>query len=277
MAIRKYKPTTNGRRNMTGSDFAEITSTTPEKTLLEPIKRNAGRNNDGKITVRHRGGGHKRNYRVIDFKRNKDGVVGIVKTVEYDPNRSANIALVQYTDGVKTYIIAPKGIEVGQQIFSGADADIKVGNALPLENIPVGTVIHNIELKPGKGGQLVRSAGTNAQVLGKEGKYVLVRLNSGEVRMILATCRATVGSVGNEQHELINIGKAGRSRWLGKRSTVRGSVMNPNDHPHGGGEGKAPIGHPSPMTPWGKPALGLKTRNKKAQSDKFIVRRRKKK
>ncbi|ALV22269.1 LSU ribosomal protein L2p [Carnobacterium antarcticum] len=262
---------------MTGSDFAEITSTTPEKTLLEPIKRNAGRNNDGKITVRHRGGGHKRNYRVIDFKRNKDGVVGIVKTVEYDPNRSANIALVQYTDGVKTYIIAPKGIEVGQQIFSGADADIKVGNALPLENIPVGTVIHNIELKPGKGGQLVRSAGTNAQVLGKEGKYVLVRLNSGEVRMILATCRATVGSVGNEQHELINIGKAGRSRWLGKRSTVRGSVMNPNDHPHGGGEGKAPIGHPSPMTPWGKPALGLKTRNKKAQSDKFIVRRRKKK
>ncbi|MER1934608.1 MAG: 50S ribosomal protein L2 [Priestia megaterium] len=277
MAIRKYKPTTNGRRNMTGSDFAEITSTTPEKTLLEPIKRNAGRNNDGKITVRHRGGGHKRNYRVIDFKRNKDGVVGIVKTVEYDPNRSANIALVQYTDGVKTYIIAPKGIEVGQHVFSGAEADIKVGNALPLENIPVGTVIHNIELKPGKGGQLVRSAGTNAQVLGKEGKYVLVRLNSGEVRMILATCRATIGSVGNEQHELINIGKAGRSRWMGKRSTVRGSVMNPNDHPHGGGEGKAPIGHASPMTPWGKPALGLKTRNKKAQSDKFIVRRRKKK
>ncbi len=195
MAIKKYKPTTNGRRNMTGSDFAEITSTTPEKTLLEPIKRNAGRNNDGKITVRHRGGGHKRNYRVIDFKRNKDGVVGIVKTVEYDPNRSANIALVQYADGVKTYIIAPKGIEVGQHVLSGADADIKTGNALPLENIPVGTVIHNIELKPGKGGQLVRSAGTNAQVLGKEGKYVLVRLNSGEVRMILGTCRATVGSV----------------------------------------------------------------------------------
>ncbi|MGX7394204.1 50S ribosomal protein L2 [Carnobacterium mobile] len=277
MAIKKYKPTTNGRRNMTGSDFAEITSTTPEKTLLEPIKRNAGRNNDGKITVRHRGGGHKRNYRVIDFKRNKDGVVGIVKTVEYDPNRSANIALVQYADGVKTYIIAPKGIEVGQHVLSGADADIKTGNALPLENIPVGTVIHNIELKPGKGGQLVRSAGTNAQVLGKEGKYVLVRLNSGEVRMILGTCRATVGSVGNEQHELINIGKAGRSRWLGKRSTVRGSVMNPNDHPHGGGEGKAPIGHASPMTPWGKPALGLKTRNSKAKSDKFIVRRRKKK
>ncbi len=277
MAIRKYKPTTNGRRNMTGSDFAEITSTTPEKTLLEPIKRNAGRNNDGKITVRHRGGGHKRNYRVIDFKRNKDGVLGIVKTIEYDPNRSANIALVQYTDGIKTYIIAPKGIEVGQHLYSGEEADIKIGNALPLANIPVGTVIHNIELKPGKGGQLVRSAGTNAQVLGKEGKYVLVRLNSGEVRMILSTCRATIGSVGNEQHELINIGKAGRSRWLGKRSTVRGSVMNPNDHPHGGGEGKAPIGHAGPLTPWGKPALGLKTRNKKAKSDKFIVRRRKKK
>ena len=277
MAIRKYKPTTNGRRNMTGSDFAEITSTTPEKTLLAPIKRNAGRNNDGKITVRHRGGGHKRNYRVIDFKRNKDGVMGIVKTIEYDPNRSANIALLQYTDGIKTYIIAPKGIEVGQHLYSGEEADIKIGNALPLANIPVGTVIHNIELKPGKGGQLVRSAGTNAQVLGKEGKYVLVRLNSGEVRMILSTCRATIGSVGNEQHELINIGKAGRSRWLGKRSTVRGSVMNPNDHPHGGGEGKAPIGHAGPLTPWGKPALGLKTRNKKAQSDKFIVRRRKKK
>jgi large subunit ribosomal protein L2 len=241
VAIRKYKPTTNGRRNMTGSDFAEITSTTPEKTLLAPIKRNAGRNNDGKITVRHRGGGHKRNYRVIDFKRNKDGVMGIVKTIEYDPNRSANIALLQYTDGIKTYIIAPKGIEVGQHLYSGEEADIKIGNALPLANIPVGTVIHNVELKPGKGGQLVRSAGTNAQVLGKEGKYVLVRLNSGEVRMILSTCRATIGSVGNEQHELINIGKAGRSRWLGKRSTVRGSVMNPNDHPHGGGEGKAPI------------------------------------
>jgi len=277
VAIRKYKPTTNGRRNMTGSDFAEITSTTPEKTLLESKKRNAGRNNDGKITVRHRGGGHKRNYRVIDFKRNKDGVMGIVKTIEYDPNRSANIALVQYTDGIKTYIIAPKGIEVGQHLYSGEEADIKIGNALPLANIPVGTIIHNIELKPGKGGQLVRSAGTNAQVLGKEGKYVLVRLNSGEVRMILSTCRATIGSVGNEQHELINIGKAGRSRWLGKRSTVRGSVMNPNDHPHGGGEGKAPIGHAGPLTPWGKPALGFKTRNKKAQSDKFIVRRRKKK
>ncbi|AOA03307.1 MULTISPECIES: 50S ribosomal protein L2 [Carnobacterium] len=275
MGIRKYKPTTNGRRNMTGSDFAEITSTTPEKTLLEPTKKTAGRNNNGRITVRHHGGGHKRQYRVIDFKRNKDDIAGIVKTVEYDPNRSANIALIHYTDGIKTYIIAPKGIEVGQRIFSGKEADIKVGNALPLENIPVGTVIHNIEMKPGKGGQLVRSAGTSAQVLGKEGKYVLVRLNSGEVRMILATCRATIGSVGNEQHELINIGKAGRSRWMGKRPTVRGSVMNPNDHPHGGGEGKAPIGRKAPVSPWGQPALGYKTRNKKAKSDKFIVRRRK--
>ncbi|PLS32739.1 50S ribosomal protein L2 [Carnobacterium maltaromaticum] len=275
MGIRKYKPTTNGRRNMTGSDFAEITSTTPEKTLLEPTKKTAGRNNNGRITVRHHGGGHKRQYRVIDFKRNKDDIAGIVKTVEYDPNRSANIVLIHYTDGIKTYIIAPKGIEVGQRIFSGKEADIKVGNALPLENIPVGTVIHNIEMKPGKGGQLVRSAGTSAQVLGKEGKYVLVRLNSGEVRMILATCRATIGSVGNEQHELINIGKAGRSRWMGKRPTVRGSVMNPNDHPHGGGEGKAPIGRKAPVSPWGQPALGYKTRNKKAKSDKFIVRRRK--
>lgn len=275
MGIRKYKPTTNGRRNMTGSDFAEITSTTPEKTLLESTKKTAGRNNNGRITVRHHGGGHKRQYRVIDFKRNKDDIAGIVKTVEYDPNRSANIALIHYTDGIKTYIIAPKVIEVGQRVFSGKDADIKIGNALPLENIPVGTVIHNIEMKPGKGGQLVRSAGTSAQVLGKEGKYVLVRLNSGEVRMILATCRATIGSVGNEQHELINIGKAGRSRWMGKRPTVRGSVMNPNDHPHGGGEGKAPIGRKAPVSPWGQPALGYKTRNKKAKSDKFIVRRRK--
>jgi len=275
VGIKKYKPTTNGRRNMTGSDFAEITSTTPEKTLLEPNRRKAGRNNAGKIMVRHRGGGHKRNYRVIDFKRNKDGIVGIIKTIEYDPNRTANIALVQYVDGVKTYIIAPKGIQVGQQIISGDTADIKVGNTLMLDNIPAGTVIHNIEMKPGKGGQLIRSAGTSAQVLGKEGKYVMIRLNSSEVRLILGTCRATIGSVGNEQHELINIGKAGRSRWLGKRPTVRGSVMNPNDHPHGGGEGKAPIGHAGPMTPWGKPALGFKTRNKKSQSNKFITRRRK--
>ncbi|CAM3232621.1 50S ribosomal protein L2 [Vagococcus fessus] len=275
MGIKKYKPTTNGRRNMTGSDFAEITTSTPEKTLLQPLKNNAGRNNNGRITVRHQGGGHKRQYRVIDFKRNKDNVVGLVKTIEYDPNRSANIALIHYTDGVKTYILAPKGLEVGMQVVSGDTADIKIGNALPLANIPVGTVIHNIEMKPGKGGQLIRSAGTKAQVLGKEGKYVLVRLNSGEVRMILATCRASIGAVGNEQHELINIGKAGRSRWMRKRPTVRGSVMNPNDHPHGGGEGKAPIGRPSPVTPWGKPTLGYKTRNKKAASDKLIVRRRK--
>lgn len=275
MAIKKYKPTSNGRRNMTGSDFAEITKTTPEKTLLLKKSKNAGRNNQGKITVRHQAGGHKRAYRIIDFKRIKDGVVGVVKAIEYDPNRTANIALIHYTDGVKAYIIAPKGIQVGQRIESGENVDIKVGNALPLANIPVGTFIHNIEMKPGKGGQLIRSAGTSAQVLGQEGKYTLVRLNSGEVRMILAACRATVGTVGNEQHELINIGKAGRNRWLGKRPTVRGSVMNPNDHPHGGGEGRAPIGRPAPVTPWGKPALGMKTRNKKAKSDKLIVRRRK--
>ncbi|HDT7956740.1 TPA: 50S ribosomal protein L2 [Enterococcus faecium] len=277
MAIKKYKPTSNGRRNMTGSDFAEITTSTPEKSLLQPLKNHAGRNNNGRITVRHQGGGHKRQYRVIDFKRNKDNVVATVQTIEYDPNRSANIALVHYEDGVKAYILAPKGLEVGMKLVSGPEADIKVGNALPLENIPVGTVIHNIEMKPGKGGQLIRSAGTNAQVLGKEGKYVLIRLNSGEVRMILAACRATIGSVGNEQHELINIGKAGRSRWMRKRPTVRGSVMNPNDHPHGGGEGKAPIGRKAPVSPWGQPALGYKTRNKKAKSDKLIVRRRKNK
>ena len=275
MAIKKYKPTSNGRRNMTSSDFAEITTSKPEKSLLVPLKNNAGRNNNGRITVRHQGGGHKRQYRLIDFKRNKDNVVAKVATIEYDPNRSANIALLHYEDGVKTYILAPKGLEVGMTVVSGPESDIKVGNALPLENIPVGTVIHNIELKPGKGGQLIRSAGTSAQVLGKEGKYVLIRLNSGEVRMILATCRATIGAVGNEQHELINIGKAGRSRWLRKRPTVRGSVMNPNDHPHGGGEGRAPIGRKAPVSPWGQPALGFKTRNKKAKSNKLIVRRRK--
>ena len=276
MAIKKYKPTTNGRRNMTSSDFAEITTSTPEKSLLQPLKNNAGRNNNGRITVRHQGGGHKRQYRVIDFKRNKDNVAAVVKTIEYDPNRSANIALVHYEDGVKAYILAPKGLEVGMRLVSGPEADIKVGNALPLENIPVGTVIHNIEMKPGKGGQLVRSAGASAQVLGKEGKYVLVRLKSGEVRMILATCRATIGEVGNEQHGLVNIGKAGRTRWLGKRPTVRGSVMNPNDHPHGGGEGRTSIGRKSPMSPWGKPTLGKKTRSKKARSNKFIVRARNK-
>ncbi|GAB3067414.1 50S ribosomal protein L2 [Salinicoccus sesuvii] len=277
MAIKKYKPTTNARRNMTGSDFSEITSTTPERSLLQPLPKKAGRNNQGRITVRHKGGGHKRQYRVIDFKRIKDGVPGRVTQIEYDPNRSANIALVVYADGVKSYILAPKGVTVGHEVMSGPEADIKVGNALALTDIPVGTTIHNIELKPGKGGQLVRSAGASAQVLGKEGKYVLVRLRSGEVRMILSTCRATVGSVGNEQHELINIGKAGRSRWKRKRPTVRGSVMNPNDHPHGGGEGRAPIGRPSPMSPWGKPTLGKKTRKGKNRSDKLIVRGRKKK
>ncbi|MEH7252129.1 MULTISPECIES: 50S ribosomal protein L2 [Bacillaceae] len=276
MAIKKYKPTSNGRRGMTTSDFAEITTSTPEKSLMAPIKRKGGRNNQGKLTVRHQGGGHKRSYRIIDFKRNKDGIPGRVATIEYDPNRSANIALINYVDGEKRYILAPKNLVVGLEVMSGPEADIKVGNALPLVNIPVGTVVHNIELKPGKGGQLVRSAGTSAQVLGKEGKYVLVRLNSGEVRMILAECRATVGQVGNEQHELIKIGKAGRSRWLGKRPTVRGSVMNPNDHPHGGGEGRSPIGRKSPMSPWGKPTLGFKTRKKTNKSDKFIVRRRKK-
>ena len=275
MAIKVYKAITNGRRNMTSLDFAEITTNKPEKSLLAPLPKKAGRNNQGKITVRHHGGGHKKQYRIIDFKRNKDNVPAKVATIEYDPNRSANIALLHYVDGEKRYIIAPKELKVGQIVVSGETADIKVGNALPLANIPVGTLIHNIELKPGKGGQLVRSAGASAQVLGKEGKYVLVRLKSGEVRMILATCRATIGEVGNEQHGLVNIGKAGRTRWLGKRPTVRGSVMNPNDHPHGGGEGRTSIGRKSPMSPWGKPTLGKKTRGKKL-SDKFIVRKRKK-
>lgn len=274
MAIKVYKAITNGRRNMTSLDFAEITTNKPEKSLLAPLPKKAGRNNQGKITVRHHGGGHKKQYRIIDFKRNKDNVPAKVATIEYDPNRSANIALLHYVDGEKRYIIAPKELQVGQILVSGETADIKVGNALPLANIPVGTLIHNIELKPGKGGQLVRSAGASAQVLGKEGKYVLVRLKSGEVRMILATCRATIGEVGNEQHGLVNVGKAGRTRWLGKRPTVRGSVMNPNDHPHGGGEGRTSIGRKSPMSPWGKPTLGKKTRSKKARSNKFIVRAR---
>ena len=274
MAIKVYKAITNGRRNMTSLDFAEITTNKPEKSLLAPLPKKAGRNNQGKITVRHHGGGHKKQYRIIDFKRNKDNVPAKVATIEYDPNRSANIALLHYVDGEKRYIIAPKELKVGQILVSGETADIKVGNALPLANIPVGTLIHNIELKPGKGGQLVRSAGASAQVLGKEGKYVFVRLKSGEVRMILATCRATIGEVGNEQHGLVNIGKAGRTRWLGKRPTVRGSVMNPNDHPHGGGEGRTSIGRKSPMSPWGKPTLGKKTRSKKARSNKFIVRAR---
>ena len=276
MAIKVYKAITNGRRNMTSLDFAEITTSKPEKSLLAPLPKKAVRNNQGKITVRHHGGGHKKQYRIIDFKRNKDNVPAKVATIEYDPNRSANIALLHYVDGEKRYIIAPKELQVGQVVVSGPEADIKIGNTLPLANIPVGTLIHNIELKPGKGGQLVRSAGASAQVLGKEGKYVLVRLKSGEVRMILATCRATIGEVGNEQHGLVNIGKAGRTRWLGKRPTVRGSVMNPNDHPHGGGEGRTSIGRKSPMSPWGKPTLGKKTRSKKARSNKFIVRARNK-
>jgi large subunit ribosomal protein L2 len=276
MGIKKFKPTTNGRRNMSQLDFAEITTDQPEKSLLAPLSKKAGRNNQGKLTVRHQGGGHKRKYRIIDFKRNKDGIPGRVATIEYDPNRTANIALIHYADGEKRYILAPKGIKVGQEIMSGTEADIKVGNSLPLANIPVGSTIHNIELKPGKGGQLARSAGAEAQLLGKEERYALVRLGSGEVRMILLTCRATIGQVGNLEHELVNVGKAGRSRWKGIRPTVRGSVMNPNDHPHGGGEGRAPIGRKSPMSPWGKPTLGYKTRKKNSQTDKYIVRRRKK-
>ncbi|MBU9710804.1 50S ribosomal protein L2 [Evansella tamaricis] len=276
MPIKKYKPTTNGRRGMTTLDFQDLTTDKPEKSLLEPLKSKGGRNNQGRLTVRHQGGGHKRQYRVIDFKRDKDGIPGRVATIEYDPNRSANIALINYADGEKRYIIAPKGLKVGMEIMSGKDADIKVGNALQLKDIPVGTILHNIELRPGKGGQLVRSAGAEAQLLGKEGEYVLVRLGSGETRLILSTCRASIGQVGNVEHELVNIGKAGRSRWMGKRPTVRGSVMNPVDHPHGGGEGRAPIGRKSPMSPWGKPTLGYKTRKKNKDTDKYIVRRRKK-
>lgn len=274
MAVRYYKPTTNGRRNMSVSTFEEITCTTPEKSLLAPLKKNAGRNNSGKITVRHQGGGEKRKYRIIDFKRNKFNIPGKVATIEYDPNRSANIALIVYADGEKRYILAPKGLEVGTTIISGENVDIKVGNALPLGNIPVGAVVHNIELHPGKGGQMIRSAGTSAQILGRESNYVLLRLVSGEVRKVLSTCMATIGEVGNGTHELVRIGKAGRARHMGQRPEVRGSVMNPNDHPHGGGEGKCPIGRPTPVTPWGKPALGLKTRKNKKASTKLIVRRR---
>lgn len=273
MAIKTYKPTTPGRRKMSTLVNEEITKSTPEKSLLTTIKKNSGRNNQGKITVRHQGGGVKRKYRIIDFKRNKLEVPGTVASIEYDPNRTANIALINYADGEKRYIIAPKGLEVGMTIESGANADIKVGNALPIMSIPVGTMIHNIELRPGKGGELARSAGTSAQILGREGKYVMIRLSSGEQRKVLGTCMATIGEVGNEDASLVRIGKAGRKRHMGIRPTVRGSVMNPNDHPHGGGEGRAPVGRKAPMTPWGKPALGLKTRKKK-QSDKFIVRRR---
>ncbi|MBB6636490.1 50S ribosomal protein L2 [Cohnella thailandensis] len=275
MAVKKFKPTSPSRRQMTMSTFEEVTTSTPEKSLLAPLPKRGGRNHQGKITVRHQGGGHKRKYRIIDFKRNKDEVPGRVASIEYDPNRTSYIALINYLDGEKRYIIAPKGLKVGDEIVSGPSADIKVGNALPLENIPVGTVIHNIELKPGKGGQLVRAAGTEAQLLGKEDVYVTIRLTSGEIRKILKQCRATIGSVGNQDHELINIGKAGRSRNLGKRPVVRGVVMNPVDHPHGGGEGRAPIGRKSPMSPWGKPTLGYKTRKKKKASSQYIVRRRK--
>ena len=273
MAIRNFKPTTNARRKMSTLINDEITTSTPEKSLVVTLKKNGGRNNQGRITVRHQGGGAKRKYRLIDFKRDKRDIFGLVATVEYDPNRSANIALINYKDGEKRYIIAPKGLTVGMEVVAGENADIKTGNSLPIKNIPVGTVIHNIELKPGKGGELARSAGASAQILGREGAYVMVRLSSGEQRLVLGTCYATIGEVGNEDYELVKLGKAGRSRHMGIRPTVRGSVMNPNDHPHGGGEGRAPIGRKGPVTPWGKPALGYKTRKRKA-SDKLIVRRR---
>ena len=276
MSIKTYKPTSAGQRSHTSLSFDDLSSNrnNPEKSLVVKITKTGGRNNGGSITCRHIGGGHKRRYRLIDFKRNKDGIVGKVATIEYDPNRSANIALINYADGEKRYILAPKGLEVGMTVISGENVDIKVGNTLPLANIPEGTLVHNIELKPGKGGQLIRSAGVSAQILGKEDKYVLIRLASGEVRKILGVCRATIGTVGNEDHGLVSLGKAGRNRWKGVRPTVRGSVMNPNDHPHGGGEGKSPIGRDAPRTPWGKRALGVKTRNTKKASSKYIVRRR---
>ena len=276
MAIRVYKPMTPGTRQRSVLTSEEITKTTPEKSLVVVKKKTNGRNNQGKITIRHRGGGVKRKYRLIDFKRRKDGVTAIVNAIEYDPNRSANIALLNYKDGEKAYIIAPKDLHVGDIVESGSMVDVKVGNSMDIMNIPVGTVIHNIELRPGKGAQIARSAGNSAQILGREGKYVLIRLASGETRMILGTCRATIGVVGNEDYGLVKVGKAGRTRHKGFRPTVRGSVMNPNDHPHGGGEGRAPVGRSGPMTPWGKPALGLKTRKNKKESDKYIVTRRKK-
>ena len=274
MGIKTYRPYTPSRRHMTGSDFSEITKTAPEKSLVVSLSKTAGRNNQGKITVRHRGGGVKRKYRVIDFKRKKDGIPATVIGIEYDPNRSANIALICYADGEKAYIIAPEGLTDGMKVMNGPEAEVRVGNCLPLSAIPVGTQVHNIELHPGKGGQMVRSAGNSAQLMAKEGKYATLRLPSGEMRMVPIECRASVGVVGNGDHNLVNIGKAGRKRHMGIRPTVRGSVMNPNDHPHGGGEGRAPVGRPSPMTPWGKPAMGLKTRKKKKQSNKLIIRRR---
>ena len=274
MGIKKFNPYTPSRRHMTSSDFSEITTSKPEKSLVVSMKKHAGRNNQGKITVRHHGGGARKKYRIIDFKRTKDGIPATVKTIEYDPNRTANIALICYADGEKAYILAPAGLKVGQTVMNGETAEIKVGNCLPLQFIPVGTQVHNIELMPGKGGQMVRSAGNSAQLMAKEGKYATLRLPSGEMRMVPIMCRATIGQVGNADHELINIGKAGRKRHMGIRPTVRGSVMNPNDHPHGGGEGKTGIGRSGPCTPWGKPALGLKTRKKNKQSNKLIVRRR---
>ena len=273
MAIKKYKPTTPGRRGMTVTDYSGLSKVAPERSLLEPMKKAAGRNNTGRITVRHHGGGNRTKYRVIDFKRNKFDVPAVVKTIEYDPNRSAHIALIQYEDGVKSYILAPEGLKVGDTIMAGPNADIKPGNALPFANIPVGTIIHNIELYPGKGGQLVRSAGNQAQLMAKENGYALVRLPSGEMRNVPLVCIATIGQVGNVDHENVNLGKAGRKRHMGWRPTVRGSVMNPCDHPHGGGEGKSPVGRPGPVTPWGKPAMGYKTRKHMKSSDKFIVKR----
>ncbi len=275
MGMKHFRPTTPSLRNMTVSTFDEITKSTPEKSLLTTKKKNAGRNSYGRITVRHQGGGNRQKYRLVDFKRRKDDMPATVIGIEYDPNRSANIALIEYEDGTKSYILAPIGLKDGDKVISGEKADIKPGNCMKIENIPVGTMIHNIELNPGQGGKLVRAAGQEAQLMAKEGKYAHVRLPSGEMRLIMAVCRATIGTVGNSDHENVKLGKAGRTRHLGKRPEVRGSVMNPNDHPHGGGEGRAPVGHAGPMTPWGKPALGYKTRKKNKQSDKFIVKRRK--
>ncbi len=276
MGVKRYKPYTPSRRQMTTSDFAEITKKAPEKSLVVHLKKTAGRNNQGKITVRHIGGGSKKKYRLIDFKRNKDGIPAKVVAIEYDPNRTANIALISYVDGEKAYILAPNGLKVGDKLMNGAEAEVRVGNALPMRNIPIGAEIHNIEMMPGRGGQLVRAAGNVAQLMAKEGKYATVRLPSGEMRLLPIDCRATIGQVGNQDHELINIGKAGIKRHMGIRPTVRGSVMNPNDHPHGGGEGRSPIGRPAPCTPWGKPALGYKTRKKNKASNKMIVRKRSK-
>ena len=273
MAIKQYKPTTPGRRGMSGLTFDEITKKTPEKSLTTSFNKTGGRNNTGRITTRHHGGGHKQLYRIVDFKRNKDNIPAVVKAIEYDPNRNANIALLSYADGEKRYILAPQELKVGMQVISGEKVDIKVGNALEMRNMPEGTIVHNIELKPGKGGQIARAAGCSAQILGIEDKYVIIRLQSGETRKIPGNCRATVGVVGNEDYSLINLGKAGRTRWKGIRPTVRGSVMNPVDHPHGGGEGRAPVGRKSPMTPWGKKAMGVKTRKQKKASSKLIIRR----